>query len=315
MDKNDILIKFYNDLVTLSQEDILNSIEFFEQASMCMLLGHVLGNERIIEPKAYEALLLWNLSYIVYKKNAKENKTEDLIKIFKNVDKEYYENLMNGCQDILFSRELYCVARLAFEIEKDDGTNIYIKMLDTKNPELHEAYNSFSNLKNIIRVGFIKRNVDANYCESDSTHIMQMVALASAYLRLYKPEDLKYQKVIEMILIHEIGENLAGDIAEGDKRHQSKHDLEAIAVENTFKKLVNGQYFVDLWNEFEERKTKEAVFVYQLDKLDPILKAKYLDEVLNRNDLFAEFYNYEAKRDTFVSGALEGLFLKLNKKE
>lgn len=314
MGKNEILLQFYNDLVKLSQEDILSGIEFYEQAAMCMLSGHVYDRKRIVQLKAYETLLLWNLSYNVYKKNIEDevlNPYENLIKIFKDVDAPYYESLINT--DTLLAKELLYIVKLAFELENDKN-NPYIKLLEQQNPALYESYNGFSNLKNIIRTGWIKRNVQEDYCESDSIHIMQMFAFASAYFRLFKP-SIDFQRVVEMILIHEMGENIAGDIPEGDKAHASKHDIEALAVTRIFENLNNGEYFINLWNEFEERQTEEAKFVYQLDKLDPILKAKYLDEVLNREDLYDDFFSYEDKRGTFKNGAFAGVFLSLKKKD
>jgi len=163
-------------------------------------------------------------------------------------------------------------------------------------------------MKEIIRSGWIARNVEKSYQENDAVHIMQMFALAMAYFRLDKDINLDKQKVYETILIHEIGETLAGDIREGASDHNTKHDLERKAVIKTFSLLNKGSYFIRLWDKFEERKTEEASFVYQLDKIDPVLRAKILDASLNREDLFADFYNYEEKRKTFENGRVKKLF-------
>ena len=49
---------------------------------------------------------------------------------------------------------------------------------------------------------------------------------------------------------------------------------------------------LDLWLEFEEKKTKEAIFVYKMDKLQAVMQAKYYSELINDdNKIFEEFYN------------------------
>lgn len=98
-----------------------------------------------------------------------------------------------------------------------------------------------------------------------------------------------------------------------DKDHDSKYELEHLAIKNTFTPLQYGTYFISLWEEFEERKTAEARFVYALDKLDPILKAEYLDHELNRDDLFKDFFMYEKNRKTFETGKLKNLFACIEK--
>ena len=66
-----------------------------------------------------------------------------------------------------------------------------------------------------------------------------------------------------------------------------------------------------MWKEFEKRESKEANFVYELDKLDPVMKAKCLDEILERNDLLLDFYKYEDQRDTFKKSRLKNIFQSL----
>lgn len=72
--------------------------------------------------------------------------------------------------------------------------------------------------------------------------------------------------------------------------------------------LKTGAYFISLWEEFEKKETEEALFVYQLDKMDPILKAVFLDLELNRKDLFDDFFSYEKGRNTFKKGKVKKLF-------
>lgn len=90
-----------------------------------------------------------------------------------------------------------------------------------------------------------------------------MIAFASAYFTMFKPSALNYDKIMEMILIHETGEILSGDIPEGDLLHDKKLNIEAKGVRSGFYKLDSKQYFLKLWEEFESRKSAEAKFVYE----------------------------------------------------
>ena len=183
-----------------------------------------------------------------------------------------------------------------------------------KNKDYIETYKAFSELKNINRTGWKSRKVEESYRENDSIHSMQMFALAYAYFNLDKSISLDQKKVYEMILIHEIGEIIAGDIREGDKRHKTKYEIEKKAVEQTFSYIKTGDYFISLWEEFENKETEEAFFTYQLDKIDPILKAIFLDLELNRKDLFSDFLSYEKERGTFERGKVKKLFQYIEKK-
>lgn len=227
--------------------------------------------------------------------------------MFSNVNTDLYFNKLLIDNPFLL-RKLLLICRLANEIEDENSYSFAKELLKMKGSKLQDSYRSFSKMKEIIRRGWIKRNVEAQYRESDAVHIMQMFALALSYFILDKDLNLDKQRVYETILIHEIGEILAGDFCEGEKGHDTKHDMEKMAVEQTFLSLNKGLYFINLWNEFEEKKSDEAIFVYQLDKIDPVLKAKILDKLLKRDDLFEDFYNYEERRKTFENGKVKELF-------
>ncbi len=310
LEKEKKFLSFYKNLVTLSQVDLKSSEEFLEQAFTAMMMGHEFCNDRLSQRKSYEILLMWNLSYNSFI-NKKENlvfsnSLESVTYPFSSIDDEgYYEKLIT--ENPLLVRELFFNCRLAFDLEKENSS-VAIMLMKLKNSACIDSYKSFSKLKNILRTGWTRRKVREDYLESDATHTMQMIAMASAYFTLFKPKDLEYNKVMDMIIIHEIGEVLAGDIAEGDPLHNDKHAIEALGVRRAFSGLASGDYFINLWEEFESRESNEAKFVYELDKFDPIVKAEFLDKELGRSDLFLDFYSYEEKRGTFKEGKLKKVF-------
>lgn len=302
------LLKFYRDLVTFSQKDISSSIAFFEESILSMLLGYETGRKQLSDARIYELLLMKHIL------SNDSNQTEQLISFgpFLSVDRDYYYDVLNQYfkESPTTFIELEMVARMAYDLNQD-ASNMAIDLVKKAKPDMYFTFQQFLKLKSIMRTGWIKRNVDPDYYESDSTHTMQMLAFASVYFRLYQPKNLDFNKVMEMILIHELGEVLAGDIPEGDKQHATKHEIEERCIRNVFAGLQNEQYFIDLWLEFEKRQSEEAKLVYMIDKLDPVLKADFLDDELKRNDLFDDFYSYEEKRGTFKNTDLEQLFLKL----
>lgn len=211
--------------------------------------------------------------------------------------------IMMSQKDLNLSEEiLVSLYEKAFEASSSNIKKEYVAK------DFGNVIAAFKRLKNIERTGWIARNIPKQYRENDAVHIMQMFALAYIYFKLDKTINLDKRKVYEMIIIHEIGETVIGDIREGTSKHQSKKELEKSAVESIFSFSNNGKYFIDLWNEFENKTSNEACFVYQLDKIDPILKAKILDKLLNRTDLYDDFYSFEEKRNTYEKGKVKELF-------
>lgn len=321
MDKEKLILKYYQELVKLSQKDLLSSIIFFEEATTSMLLAHEFNNDFFKRPSTYETLLLWNLTYNNYQTNSKQN-INDYLKPFDLVDKDYYKSLLDKMvYDPITLCKLNIISSLTKDLETKANTFPVI-LLKKNNPEFISSFKTFSKLKDILRQGWIVRKIDKEYIESDSTHSMQMTAFASAYFRLFEPTDLDLQKVIEMILIHEVGEILAGDIREGTANHDSKSKIEEQCIRNSFASLKSSDYFINLWLDFEHRLSNEAKFVFECDKIDPCLKAAYLDKVLNSkktniktSNLFEDFYSYEENKKRFENGYLENIFKEFGKTE
>lgn len=163
-------------------------------------------------------------------------------------------------------------------------------------------------LTSINRKGWINRNVPEYFYESDALHTMQMFALismlyASGLINIKEPK-----KIYEMIFIHEIGEIVSGDITELDPRHKIKFAWEEAGAKEAFGEIDCGEYFMNLWYEFESKETAVARLAYEIDKLDAILKANYLTHELNRKSLVKDFFEYEERRDTFIKSEVKPLF-------
>jgi putative hydrolase of HD superfamily len=117
-----------------------------------------------------------------------------------------------------------------------------------------------------------------NRFENDAEHSWTICILA-LLLKEYSNFSVNIEKVIYMLLIHDIVEIDAGDTFLYSKNRNETHNKETKAAERIFGLLDNNQkeYFMDLWNEFEERKTNEAKFAAVFDRLEPLMQ-NYISE-------------------------------------
>lgn len=90
--------------------------------------------------------------------------------------------------------------------------------------------------------------------------------------------DIDIMKVIFMLAIHEIGEAIIGDITQFQISKKEKEKIEHDAVHAILASLVDGNTIEKLFLEFDEHKTKEALFAYQCDKLECDIQCKLYDE-------------------------------------
>jgi len=132
-------------------------------------------------------------------------------------------------------------------------------------------------LKDVIRTGWIDWNVKRERIESVAEHIygVQMFAIAMASEYDY---DVDLYKVIMMLAIHELEETVIGDQTLFQISKDEKEEIGHQAVKEILKELKNGEEIEKLILEFDERKTKEAFFAYQCDKLECDTQAKLYDE-------------------------------------
>ena len=91
--------------------------------------------------------------------------------------------------------------------------------------------------------------------------------------------NIDIDKVILMLAVHEIGETIIGDLTPEDMPSKEKAQIEREAVLRLCELIPNGSLIRDLFIEFEDKKTKEAQFAYQIDKAECDLQAKlYIQE-------------------------------------
>ena len=109
--------------------------------------------------------------------------------------------------------------------------------------------------------------------ENDAEHAWHM-SLMAILLSEYSNEPVDVLKVVTMILIHDIVEIDAGDTyAYDESAKETQRERELKAADRIFRMLPDDQAdrLRGLWDEFEERKTPEAVFARTMDNIQPIM--------------------------------------------
>ena len=130
----------------------------------------------------------------------------------------------------------------------------------------------------VQRKGWHQKEIKRSRVESVADHIYGCQMLAYAMYSEFD-YDVDIQKVILMLALHEIGETIIGDITPDDMPSKDKQKLERTATLKLLSMIPNGDFIKDLFLEFEEGKTKEAIFAYQIDKAECDLQAKlYIQE-------------------------------------
>ncbi|MGL4732570.1 MAG: HD domain-containing protein [Fusobacteriaceae bacterium] len=125
-------------------------------------------------------------------------------------------------------------------------------------------------VKGILRQSLI---LQGERRENDAEHSWHM-ALAAMTLREYFMEKIDMEKVLKMILIHDIVEIYAGDNpAFGAINHNKFHE-ELEAANKIFGMLPGKEKdeFLDLWLEFEEENTPESKFATACDRFQGFMQ-------------------------------------------
>jgi len=117
------------------------------------------------------------------------------------------------------------------------------------------------------------RPIGLDRYENSAEHSWQ-IALMAASLADFAESPLDINRVISMLLVHDIGEIDAGDtmvFVEGGWEQRKADELSA--VKRIFGILPDSQRaaFLALWREFEDAATPESRFAHAVDRAMPVL--------------------------------------------
>ena len=99
------------------------------------------------------------------------------------------------------------------------------------------------------------------------------VCLSALMLKDYANEDVDINRVIKMLLIHDIGEIDTGDTIIYASETQQLKDDEAAGLERILNILPAGKVeeYMALWNEFEAGETPDSKYAKAIDRVPPLL--------------------------------------------
>jgi putative hydrolases of HD superfamily len=117
------------------------------------------------------------------------------------------------------------------------------------------------------------RPLDLDRYENSAEHSWQ-IAMLAASLAHYAESPVDINRVIGMLLVHDIGEIDTGDtIVYAEEGIAERKAAELVAVQRIFGLLHEKQSatFMALWHEFENGETAEARFAHAADRAMPVL--------------------------------------------
>ena len=125
-------------------------------------------------------------------------------------------------------------------------------------------------LKQIPRTGWVE--VGVHQAESVADHSFRTAFLCMVYADI---EDLDPLKLLRMALIHDLPEAVIGDLMPSQKTVQTKEEEKKVMhkILGLLPKMLMESY-LEVWNEYQEGKTREAKAVRQLEKIEMALQAK-----------------------------------------
>ena len=137
--------------------------------------------------------------------------------------------------------------------------------LDVDDEKILEFFSIIMNLKNIKRSGWYKR-LGITKPESVADHSYSVAFLSMIISDL---EKYNSKKVLQMSLLHDLAESAMGDFTP-ENRPINKYKIEnqiMIKILCHLPKYIRKTY-LDLWNEYNEKKTRESILVHNVDKFE-----------------------------------------------
>ena len=124
--------------------------------------------------------------------------------------------------------------------------------------------------KGIFRVTYA---VEPGRRENDAEHAWHL-AMMTMLLKEYSNTEINVERVMKMVIIHDLVEIDAGDTyAYDEEANKTKRQRELKAAERIFNLLPSDQAkeLRALWDEFEEAETDDAKFANAMDVLHPVI--------------------------------------------
>lgn len=157
-------------------------------------------------------------------------------------------------------------------------------------------------LKSLPRTGWVDRGIPANEAESVADH--SFFTMMIAWIVAHNDESIDANRVLQLALIHDAAEAIAGDIPPYDpedipsdpeerkaffsvrlnrspENKARKDRIESEAAKHVMSMLPASilPVWQELWQEYEQQETPEARLVKQVDRLEAFIQSRiYADQ-------------------------------------
>ena len=203
-----------------------------------------------------------------------------------SIDKYFINYKFNQASNLTWIRRYFIFCKYGKYLMKLIFFGIISKILNKIGATMRNLKNSVDFIKEIEKLKAVtrfNRTLDGRF-ENSAEHSWQG-AIAAMVLQDYYPEKLDMEKVIPMLLIHDLGEIYAGDTwVFDDERKVHSHDRELESIEKTMSLLPEEKYLnmKNLWLEFEKGQSAESRYARVIDALVPLINHLEVSE-LNYN--------------------------------
>ncbi|KAI8365933.1 HD domain-containing protein [Radiomyces spectabilis] len=130
---------------------------------------------------------------------------------------------------------------------------------------------TIENLKRTKRTGWLDNGIQNAESIADHMHRMGIMAM------LIDDPSLNREKCIKMAIVHDLAEAVVGDItphagvSKEDKFNLEKNAM--VSFQSMLGDTAMAREIADLWQEYEDAQTAEALLVKDLDKFEMIVQA------------------------------------------
>ena len=148
-----------------------------------------------------------------------------------------------------------------------------------------------------------------NNLQNDTEHTFRIVWVALIIARMEK-KKIDTEKIMKMALVHDLVESRTGDTHYLSRRYTDRNDM--LAIKDIFKSTSLEKDFIEIFEEYEERKSLEAKIVKDADNLDIDIETREVEFRGGKIPRLWRKFRARARRDFYTDSAkkLTGAILK-----
>jgi putative hydrolase of HD superfamily len=157
-----------------------------------------------------------------------------------------------------------------------------------KPKDLTQFFQYAIRLKYVKRTGWISK-VKVQNPESVADHTFSMCAISMVLSDIL---GLDTQRVMKMVILHDLAESIIGDYMPGEISKKHKRSKEKKAINSILYCIPSNvrKKYTNIWNEYLQNKTDVAQLVHRVDKMEMILQARQYAKEGYPNKLLAQFF-------------------------